>query len=463
MMKQCFWQKAEKAWRGALIGVTSGAALLGLSVAQADDLLSLYREAMLADATFLSALAETDAQREALPQARAQLLPSLSLSGTKSKNTTESTQTQNNILGQPVRTTTERDYDSHNYVLALRQPLIRPYNIAAYLQSKSQVTSADAALAWAAQEVAVRVGMAYFDVLLAQSEVDVNKAQQDAYRAQMTYAEKAFRAGVGTRTDIDEAKSHLDLAEAQAIELAYHLEYVRDALRSIVNRPLTPLSTLNPDRVQLVRPDPIRLEEWIQTAELVNPRLKALRANVEAAEQEIWKARAGHFPTVDLIAQRSKSESESNYSIGSEYDTKMIGVQVNIPLFSGGYVNSTVRQAQASLEKQRQLLEAARREIGLDVRKEFDGTSQGVYWVQAYVQAVKSAEQTLFSTRKGFQAGTRNNLDILNAEQNLAAARRDLNRGRYQYVLSRLRLLSLVGRLDDAEMQLFNAWLEAKH
>lgn len=422
--------------------------------ASADDLISLYREAMLSDATFLSIRADMEAQREVLPQARAQLLPNLSFSGSEGKNKTE--QTSQSVFGP---TTNEYDYDSHNYALTLRQPLIRPYNIAAYVQAKAQVKSADASLERAVQDVAVRVGGAYFDVLLAQSEVDVNKAQQEAYAAQLAYADKAFSAGAGSRTDIDEARSRLDLAKAQALELQHRLEYVQDALKALVNRPLTSLALLDSKRLELEPPTPLRVEEWIAEAEAVNPQIKALRANVDAAESEIWKARSGHLPTVDLIVQRSKSESENNTSIGTEYDTKMIGVQFNIPIFAGGHVNSQTRQAHAALEKQRQQLEATRREIGLEVKKEFDAATQGVQWVKAYEQAVQSAEQTLYSTKKGFQAGKRNSLDILNAEQNLATARRDLNRGRYQYVMARLTLLSLVGRLDDAEISRFNGWL----
>ena len=422
--------------------------------ASADDLISLYREAMLSDATFLAMQADVEATRELLPQARSQLLPNLSFSGSKSKNTTE--QTSQSIFG-PMTSTS--DYNSHNYALTLRQPLLRPYNIAAYVQAKAQVESADATLERAIQDVAVRVGGAYFDVLLAQSDLAVNKAQQEAYAAQLAYADKAFAAGAGARTDIDEARSRLDLMKAQALELQHRLEYVQDTLKSLVNRPLTPLALLDSKRLELVPPTPLRLEEWIAEAEAVNPQLKALRASVDAAESEVWKARSGHLPTVDFVAQRSKSESENNTSIGSKYDTKMVGVQVNIPIFSGGYVNSATRQAHAALEKQRQQLEATRREVGLAVKKEFDAATQGVHWVKAYEQAVQSAEQTLYSTRKGFQAGKRNTLDILNAEQNLATARRDLNRGRYQYVMSRLNLLSLVGRLDDAEISRFNGWL----
>ncbi|MDR3056227.1 MAG: TolC family outer membrane protein [Zoogloeaceae bacterium] len=429
-------------------------AVCAVASAHADDLRQLYHEAILADANFLVTQADVSAQREALPQARSQLLPNLSFSGSKSRNDTE--HEGQGLLGP---TKNQYEYDSHNYVLSVRQALFRPAAVASYLQSRAQVESADAILEWAVQDIAVRVGSAYFDVLSAQSDLDVNKAQQDAYAAQLTYTERAFTAGAGTRTDIDEARSRLDLAKAQALELQYRLEYVQDALRTLVNRPLTPLAALDPQRLELARPDPERLEDWILEAETVNPKLKSLRANVEVAEKEIWKMKSGHLPTVDLFAQRSKSESENNNTIGSKYDTKMVGIQVNIPIFSGGYVNSTVRQSYAALEKQRQQLEATRRDINLDVRKQFDAATQGVHWVKAYEQAVKSAEQTLFSTKKGFQAGKRNNLDILNAEQNLASARRDLNRGRFQYVMARLQLLALVGRLDDTEMTRFNNWL----
>jgi len=423
--------------------------------ASADDLISLYREALLADARFLSVQADMEAQRELLPQARSQLLPNISLSGTKNKNTTE--ETSQSLFGP---TTSKYDYNSHNYALTLRQPLIRPYSIAAYAQARAQVESADAVLEGATQDVGVRVVSAYFDVLSAQSDLDVNNAQQEAYAAQLSYTEKAFTAGAGTRTDIDEAKSRLDLVRAQALELQHRLEYVQDALKSLVNRPLTPLAMLDPERLELTQPAPHRLEEWILEAEAVNPQLKSYRANVEAAENEIWKARSGHLPTLDLIVQRSKSESDSNTSIGRKFDNRMVGVQLNIPIFSGGYVSSTLRQTHAALEKQRQILEATRRDIALEVKREFDTATQGVHWVKAYELAVKSAEQTLYSTKKGFQAGMRNSLDILNAEQNLAAARRDLNRGRYQYVMARLKLLSLVGRLNDAEIIRFNGWLK---
>ncbi|MDR2261639.1 MAG: TolC family outer membrane protein [Azoarcus sp.] len=437
--------------------VPLAAAFLGISIsaafpARADDLLSLYREAVVADADYLAAQADTQARREVMPQARAQLLPSLSFNGSRSRNSTDQ---ESGSVKRDI------DYNSYNYVLGVRQPIFRANSYIAYKQSQAQVEGAEATLRWAEQDVGTRVGTAYFDVLLAEAELDVIKVQRDAYQKQLDYAQKAFQAGAGSRTDIDEARSHLDLAAAQVIELQYRVNYAQDALKAIINRTLTPLARLNPGRMQLTRPDPDRLEDWIQMAEEVNPQLASLRASVEVADRQVNKTLSNHLPTLDLVAERSKSKSDGSNNIGTKNDTGMVGLQFNLPIFSGGETISTVRQARAELDKARQQLEGARREVGLQVRKEFDGVTQGVHWVRAYEQAVQSSEQSLLSTRKGFQAGIRSTLDILIAEQNLATARRDLNRGRYQYVLSRLRLLALVGRLNEEEIGRFNSWLEA--
>ncbi|GHU00839.1 hypothetical protein FACS1894154_10430 [Betaproteobacteria bacterium] len=434
-------------WRVVLVFCS---ALLAPFAAQADDLLSLYREAQYKDAAYLAAQADTAAQRELLPQARAQLLPNLSFTASRGRNSTEQ---------KSGGTKSERDYNSRNDALSLRQAVFRPRAFAHWRQAHAQVDSAEATLAWAGQEVALRLGTAYFDVLLAQAEVEVNHSQQEACRIQLDYAQRAFKAGSGTRTDIDEARAQFDLTEARAIELQYQLDYNRDVLQSLVDRPLGNIAVLNPARLLLSLPEPAQLEAWIQQAEAAHPQLAALRAQVSAREEEVAKARAGHLPTVDLIAQHTKSESDGNNNIGAKYDTNMIAIQLAIPLFAGGEVNATVRQALAELDKTRQQLEATRRQTGLQVRQAFDGVVQGMHWVRAYEQAVKSAEQSLLSTKKGFQAGTRNTVDILNAEQTLAAARRDLNRGRYQYILSRLRLVAMVGRLDEMEISRVNAWL----
>jgi len=454
--------------RGRIVFVAlMGGTLIASPPAWADDLLSLYREAVQADASYLAAQADNRARREVAPQALARLLPNVALSGSRFRNKTEGDSTMENMSnGASSSGDIEYKNNSHNYSLGLKQPIFRPAVFMAWQQAKAQVESVDASLLAAGQEVGTRVGEAYFRVLLAEAELEVTKAQRDAYLTQLEYAQKAFQSGSGTRTDIDEARSQLDLAAAQTIQLQYQLNYAKDALRIIVDRPLSSLSRLDPGRMALDPPDPARLDDWVGMAEEVNPTLRALRAEQEAADKKVKAALSGHLPTLDFVARRSKSKNtsvsyptkyENEYDKNTEY-----GIQFEMPLFSGGETQSGVRQAQAEKDKAKQQLEGTRRDVGLQVRKEFDGVAQGVYWVRAYEQAVKSAELALVSTRRGFMGGTRTTLDILTAEQNLANARRDLNRGRYDYVLSRLRLLALVGRLNEEEIGRFNGWLEAR-
>ena len=190
----------------------------------------------------------------------------------------------------------------------------------------------------------------------------------------------------------------------------------------------------------------------------MNADLRALRANIQAAEQEVAKASAGHHPTVDLIAQRSRTQSASENTINQGYLTNTVGLQVNIPIFTGGYNSSMVRQAEAILERTRQQYEARRREIELEVRKEFQNVAQGVLKVKAQEQAERSADQAVFSNQKGFQAGTRTLVDILNAEQQRMNVRRDLANARHQYILARIKLQGLAGSLNEDEITTVNQW-----
>jgi outer membrane protein TolC len=164
---------------------------------------------------------------------------------------------------------------------------------------------------------------------------------------------------------------------------------------------------------------------------------------------------------VDLIASRSKSDSENNVSINNRYDTTAVGVQVTIPLFAGGYVNANVRQAEAKKRQAQQDLESMQRKISLETRQSFNSINTGIAQIKAYEQAVASNETALESTRKSVKAGVRSNVDILNAQQQLYSSRRDLARSRYQYILNWLKLKSNVGTLGDEDVQMASSWLSA--
>lgn len=440
------------------ISMMAGAIALsfgGVSAAQALDLVQSYHLALANDAIYQAALAANRAGQEAVPQARAQLLPSLSASGANSKNSTASNTP--GYLGERILNSS--DYSSSSATLVLRQPLFRMYNFALYRQAQSQVKSADAVLDKDRQDLLVRLSGTYFEALMAQEQLALVLAQKEAYSAQLQSARRAFSAGVGTRTDIDDAQARYDMSLSQELDARQNAGYTRHQLQVIVNQPVESLAQLDAERMELLPPVPASLDEWIARGEENNAELRALQANIEVARQELEKARAGHYPTVDLFAQRSMSESDTNYTINSKYFTNAYGVQFNIPILAGGNVNSQMRQAVANLEKIRQQFEARRREVGQQIRKEFQNVTEGVLKVKALEQAERSADQAVFSSQKGFQAGTRTQVDILNAQQQRMNVRRDLAHARYLYVMARIRLQGLMNSLNEDEMALINSWL----
>lgn len=439
--------------RGALLGALLG--LLGSGAAlAATNLQEAYRQALLSDADFAAAAADRDAGQEEVNKGRAGLLPNVSISGTDTKNTTD--QRSLTVLGMRGAT---YDYTSSSYGISLRQPLYRPYNWAGYLQGQARASYAAANYEAARQDLIVRVAGAYLDVLLGQDTLALAQAQRQAYAEQLVQAERLYAGGEGTVTDINDAKARRDSAIAQELEAANNLEVARRSLERIIGQEPGTLATLMADKPVPQSPQPNDPNQWVDWARSGNPGVQAQRFGVESARQDVAKAGAEHKPTLDLIASRSKSDSENNVSINTRYDTRAVGVQLNIPLYAGGYVTANVRQAEAGQRKAEQQLESATRKAVLDARQYFLGVNTGVAQINAYRQSVASAEAALESTRKGFQAGIRTSVDILNAQQQLFAAKRDLARSRYSYIVNWVRLKAAVGSLGDDDVSHLNGWL----
>lgn len=442
---------------GSLKWLAVGGSLLCYAlVARPMDLLQAYQAAQSNDATILASRATTVAERERLPQARSQLFPNLSANLSRTNNHLSSTSP--NFLG--VEQTTNTQYPSTNKTLTLRQPLFRKQLMAQYRQAEAQVDDAEAALAGEEQNLAVRVSGAYFEAMLTHDQLALVLAQQKAYTEQLDAARKTYAAGSGTRTDVDEAQARFDMNLAQEIEARQNVAYTLQQLQTLVNQPIDKLARLKVAKLDLLEPQPNRLQDWVERAELNNPQIQSLKARVEIARQETEKARSGHYPTLDAIAQWTDSESESVTNNRQSYVNKTLGVQLNIPLFAGGYVNSQVRQTLASQERAEQLLEAGRRDLGLRVAKEFRGMTENIPKIKALEQALRSADQLVLSSQKSFQAGSRTLLDISNAEQQRMVVQRDLAQSRYMYLISKIRLLALVGGANLDAMMALNQVLE---
>ena len=408
------------------------------------DLRQIYQAALEQDATVRAARAAADVGRERLPQAKAQLLPSVTAN--VGKNSNDLNTTSPNLLGQS--TTTNDKYLSDNRTLQLRQPLVNMQRWLQFEQAKSVVNEAEATLDREYQNLVVRVAGAYFETLMADEQLDLVLAQKATYTALVDAAKKGLSAGSGTRTDIDDAQSRLDMAMAQELEARQNQDLTRRQLQLLVNQPVMAIAKLNVPALKLNSPQPASLDDWTVKAEQNSPEIKALQARLEAARQEVKKAQAGHFPTLDAVAQWSNSGSENITRINSRYENKSIGLQLNVPIYSGGYVNSTIRQAVADQTRVEESLEALRRDLGVRVHREYRGVSEGVMRVRALEQAVRSTEQMMKSTQMSLKAGSRTQLDVLNAQQQYTLAMRDLAQARFVYLMSKVRLASLVG--DDA-------------
>lgn len=432
--------------------------IIGLAAScsvHAIDLLEFYQRALASEPTYRAAQAEANASREVLPQARSQLLPNLQAAGAKSRADTE--RTSQDRFGRDV--TEDFDYTSSTYSLTLRQPLFRMQSWAAYKQAEANIGGYQAKLDGEEQTLGVRVAGAYFDALMAEDFLAFVQAQKEAYQGQLNAATRAFKLGEGTRTDIDEAQARYDLTLAQELKAKQNTRFTKHQLEVLVNIPVSSLARLDPTRLDLSPLQPASLDAWMEKSVDHNPQLRQLNAMLDAARLEVSKARAGHMPTVDLVMLYRKSDSDSESTINQRNDTKQLGLQVAIPLYAGGHTQSTVRQALASVDRIQEQVEATRRALQLQVRKEYQSIVEGQENIRANQIAVHSADQAVLSTRKGIEAGTRTSLDVLNALQQKATAARDLANARYQYVMARIRILSLTGGLDLDSVGQVNRWL----
>ena len=412
--------------------------------ASALDFKQVYQAALEQDATIRASRAAADSGRERLPQARAGLLPQVSASAGRNFNSLDTTSP--NILGE-LGTTNDR-YFSDNKSVQLRQPLVNMQRWLQFEQAKSMVAETEATLDRDLQNLVVRVAGAYFEYLMSDEQLELVLAQKKMYTSLVDAAKKGIAAGSGTRTDIDDAQARLDMASAQELEARQNQDQTRRQLEVLINQPVASVAKLNVPALKLVGPVPASLDEWTSRAEKNSPEIKAMQARLEAARREVSKSQAGHLPTLDAVAQWSNSGSENITRINSRYENKSIGLQLNVPLFSGGYVNSTIRQAVAEQTRAEETLEALRRDLGVRVHKEFRGVSEGVMRVRALEQAVRSADQMMKSTQMSFKAGSRTQLDVLNAQQQYTMALRDLAQARFVYLMSKVKLASLAG--DDA-------------
>ena len=417
-----------------------------------EDLLAVARAALANDAQFQSARAQREATSEKLPQARAGLLPSLTLNGTTQWNDVE--------ISKPVDRSTQ--YNSHNFGFQLTQPLFRWANWVQFEQGKLQVAAADAQLAQARQDTLLRAAQAYFDLLYAQDVLTSIVAQKTAASEQLELARKSFEVGTVTITDVHEAQSRYDLATAQEIAARSDIEVKRHALAVITGRAPEALRGLRSE-VAFTLPEPARMEEWVDRAQTESLTVLAQLANQEIANREIERQRAGHYPTVDLVATYGQNKTVITFAgapLNNETTTGTVGVQVSVPLFQGLGQESRVRESAHLLDRARAEVDFARRNAAQQARQAWLGVANGIAQTAALRAAQVSSQSSLDANKLGYEVGVRINIDVLNAQQQLYVTRRDLAKARYDTLLAQLRLKAAAGQLAEPEIEAVNALLE---
>ena len=284
-------------------------------------------------------------------------------------------------------------------------------------------------------------------------------AQKNSFEAELDAAGKSLAAGLATRLGIEDAQARLDMVAAQELEARQQRDHARMQLQMLTDRPVEQIAPLDLGRLQLAPPEPARVEDWLDRAMDGNPEVRALLAKLEAARHEVDKARAGHYPTLDATAQWSRSQSENVLNTRSQYTNVAVGVQLNVPIFSGGQVDSSVRQALAEQDRIDASLEALRRDLRLRVHQAFRSVTESILRAHALEQSLRAADHLVRSAQRSFQGGSQTKLDVLDAQQRRMAVLRDLARSRYLCLVSGVRLQALTGGDRDAAIDSVNARL----
>ena len=434
------------------------AAILGLGLAlwtgmaasaQALGPFQVYEQALRNDPEFLGAIKERDAGLESRNIGRAGLLPRLSYNYNKGRNNSQAT-----YLNERGNTHDDRNYNSYGSTLTLQQPLIDYEAYANYRKGVAQALFADETFRSKSQELLVRVLTHYTQALFAQDQIDNARAKKKAYEQQFRQNEHMFRQGEGTRTDILEAESRYELATAEEIQAHDEQDAALRELGALIGVATLDIDELTPltRSFSSLPLEPGSFSSWHEMALESNPILASQREALEVARYEVERNRAGHLPKLNAYASVRKMESDSGNTYNQRYDTNTIGIEISVPLYAGGGVSASVRQASSNLAQVEYELEGKTRETLIELRRQFNACQSGVSKLRAYQKALISAEALVVSTRQSILGGERVNLDALNAEQQLYSTRRDLAQTRYDYLLAWTKLHFYAGTLGAQDL-----------
>ena len=440
-------------------------------VAHGEDLLAVYDRALLNDPQIREAEATRMAAMEAKPQALANLLPQFSGTGNRSRAWSDTTGSTTNVLvnntTQQINTTGSSTTDTTNWGLNLRQNLFSWANWVNLKAASHTVAQAEANYLVARQALAQRVATQYFAVLSAQDAVEAQMAARDAFQRQLEQAEKRFEVGLIAITDVQDARAARDSSRAAVIVAKRSLANAQEVLRATVGEKYDVLNK-PADTMPLLTPSPASEEEWVKISMDQNATLLSSRMAADIARDQVGVAFSGHLPTIDLVAGRTYSKTDTTRTVPttsfplpteSEGYGKSIALQVTVPIYSGGATQSRVRQTQYSWIAAKERLERSSRETERLARDSFQAVNSGISQVQALQQALSSSQTALKATEAGYEVGTRTAVELLDSRRLLIAAQTNYSQSRYSYLNSLVQLRLASGDIDRATIEEINRWL----
>ena len=441
--------------------------------AHADDLIQVYQEARASDPTLAGAEATKLATDENVDQARSQLLPQISaaLSFTR----THGGDNGQTLVPDPSDPSGQRIIDSTTttgYTRSLggqlTQPLVDISRWTALKSSKATAKAGEATYDAAQQQLLIGVAQTYFNVLTALDALKYADANEKALNRQLEQAQQRFEVGLAAITDVNDAKAQHDAAVASVISNQNAVDQAREAVRQLTNKEPGEFKKLRED-LPLDHPNPDDPKVWVDLALKQNPSLSSAAFQVDAAEANISTARAGHLPTItgQINYSRATSWSETNFTGGQFHDFagdpkwgSSIGITLNVPIFTGGFTQSRVRQAIYNRDFAQDQYEFNRRQVEAATRNNFRSVIAGASEVEATKAAVVSAQSSVEATQAGYEVGTRTIVDVLISQQTLLQAQSSYSQARHTFVINGLLLKQAAGVIEVKDLEAINALLE---
>ena len=429
--------------------ILSSLLLLSSHTVLAIDFLQAYEMAAQSDPEILAARYDYESALDTRPQAKAALLPNLSLD-VFARQVEQDTTSPFSLISD--------DYDVNGYSLSLVQSIYKHDLYLTLEQTDISIAAAAATYDDAKQALILRVAQAYYDVLGARDNLAFAKAEKNAIGEQLEQTKRRFDVGLIAITDVKESQAQYDLAVAQEIQAENLLSTSNETLRSIIGEMPESITPLAED-IPLLIPEPTNIDKWVETAKQNNLSLKNAQYAFDIASKQVRIDRAGHYPSLNLSLTHDDSTTDVDNNPSVDNEDTSITLNLSVPIYSGGLTSAKTRASISQKERARALREKAVRDIVKLSRDSYLGVTTSIAQVRAFKQALISTQTAYEATQAGFEVGTRTAVEVLAVLREQYRAERDYAQARYNYILNILRLKQAAGILNREDVVQINQWL----